>query len=233
MRLLATSLGLVLALLGALFLLVREPEPDRVDRGVDRGGKRATGASSEATRPRASAGGVAPRAAAASDRSAPPLRDPQRRAQREATLAKIEAALRARQEAAEAEDTRRRAAGAPSEVEGPPAQVGDLKDRSGTRDYLREVMNEELMPLIDECYALAREGDPELAGHLALDVELLGDEEVGGVVATVDLSESNEVVDPTLIECARESLFATTLPPPPESGRDAFMLSLRLEPERH
>ncbi|MCA9637528.1 MAG: hypothetical protein KC420_15985, partial [Myxococcales bacterium] len=100
----------------------------------------------------------------------------------------------------------------------------------GNRGYLLEVMNAELMPLIDECYELAKVDAPELAGLIALDVEVVGDEEIGGVVEAVAVSDQSELANAELVECARESLYATTLPPPPESGRDAFMLSLRVGP---
>lgn len=108
---------------------------------------------------------------------------------------------------------------------------GDLKDRSGNHGYLLKVMNEELMPLADECYALARDENPELAGLLVLDIDVIGDEEIGGVIEAVRPGEANELVDPILLECMRESLFATTLPQPEESGRDAISLSMPLGPD--
>jgi len=109
----------------------------------------------------------------------------------------------------------------------PPA---DLKDRTGNHGYLLKVMNEELMPLADECYTLARHDNPELAGLLVLDIDIIGDEEIGGLIEAVRPGEANELVDPILLECMRESLFATTLPQPEESGRDAISLSMPLSP---
>ncbi|MBL9104285.1 MAG: hypothetical protein JNL82_25290 [Myxococcales bacterium] len=106
-----------------------------------------------------------------------------------------------------------------------------MVDRSGNRGYLTQVMSRELLPLADECFELARGRDPELAGMLVIDVELLGDEELGGVVEAAEPGEGNEIRDREVIECVRESLLATTLPPPPQGGRDAFSLSLRLEDE--
>lgn len=117
----------------------------------------------------------------------------------------------------------------------PPAEEdpvpGNLTDRTGNHGYLVKVMNDDLMPLADECYALARETQPELEGMLVLDVEIIGDEDVGGVVETVAIGQANELTDPGLVECVRESLLSTTLPPPPEGGKDAISLSLRLEPD--
>jgi hypothetical protein len=108
---------------------------------------------------------------------------------------------------------------------------GNLTDRTGNHGYLMKVMNEDLMPLVDECYTLARETQPELAGMLVMNVDIIGDEEIGGVIEAVAPGQDNELVDPGLIECVRESLLSTTLPPPPEGGKDAVALSLRLEPE--
>lgn len=125
--------------------------------------------------------------------------------------------------------SRRSAAAEPPDEAEP--QPGNLTDRTGNHGYLMKVMNEDLMPLADECYALARETQPELAGMLVIDVEIIGDEEIGGVIETAAPGQSNELTDPGLIECVRESLLSTTLPPPPEGGKDAISLSLRLEPD--
>lgn len=131
----------------------------------------------------------------------------------------------ARAEAPDEAKARRVRAGAAGEDEVAPA--GQMVDRSGNREYLVKVMNEELIPLADECYAMAREKNPELAGMMAVDVDLVGDEDVGGVVEEVKTSASNEIKDEGLLECVRESLMAVTLPPPTEGGRDGFMLSMR------
>jgi hypothetical protein len=108
---------------------------------------------------------------------------------------------------------------------------GNLIDRTGTHGHMVKVMNEELMPLVDECYALARETQPGLTGMLVLDVEMIGDEEIGGVVETVAPGKDNEIADPALVECVQESLLSVTLPPPPERGREAISLQMWLEPE--
>ena len=150
--------------------------------------------------------------------------------EREAMRKQIVDALLAREAAAESgePDAPRPEDGAEADAEPTP---GDLKDRSGNHGYLLKVMNEELMPLADECYALARNENPELEGLLVLDIDIIGDEEIGGLVETVEPGEANELVDPILLECMRESLFATELPEPQESGRDAISLSMPLGPD--
>lgn len=113
--------------------------------------------------------------------------------------------------------------------EAPPAP--GLLDRTGNHGYLTKVLSQDLMPLADECYELARVQQPKLAGMLVLELELLGDEELGGVIDSVDPGSANELNDPGLIECVRESLLATSLPPPEQGGRDAISLSMRFSPD--
>jgi hypothetical protein len=132
------------------------------------------------------------------------------------------------EDAGEASKRARRAGGAAAE-EGP--AVGKMVDRTGDHGYLMKVMNEDLMPLVDECYELARASKPELAGTLVLDVQILGDEDIGGVVDSIAPANINEVDDPTMNECVRESLLSITLPAPPKGGRDAIWLSVPLGPD--
>jgi len=118
-----------------------------------------------------------------------------------------------------------------SDDTGVPDETPAMIDRTGNHAYLTRVMSQELMPLADECYELARAQQPALAGMLVLDVEILGDEELGGVVDSVEPGAANELVDPALLECVRESLLATALPPPEQGGRDAISLSMRFSPD--
>lgn len=112
-----------------------------------------------------------------------------------------------------------------------PTALPPMQDRTGNHAYLARVLNQDLLPLVDECEQLARVKHPELAGLLNLNVEILGDEDIGGVIDALEPAANNEVADPELLECVRESLLATTLPAPDQGGRDALMLSLRIGPE--
>lgn len=138
---------------------------------------------------------------------------------RAATVADDEPAARERR-------ARKPAAG--SEDAAPPQ--APLQDRTGNHAYLARVLDEQLMPLVDECHALARETHPDIAGLLDLNVEILGDEDIGGVIDSLEPAPTNEIKDAGLLECVRESLLSVTLPPPKTGGRDAIMLSLRLDP---
>ena len=146
-------------------------------------------------------------------------------AAREALQRRTGAAVQAESGAA---PVRRRAAAA---VEEEAPAITPLVDRTGNHAYLARVLSEELLPLVAECEQLARARQPGLAGLLNLNVEILGDEELGGVIDSLETAADNEVVDPGLIECVRESLLATVLPAPDQGGRDSVMLSLRIGPE--
>lgn len=115
-----------------------------------------------------------------------------------------------------------------ADTAGPPPA---LLDRTGNHAYLARVLSEDLLPLVHECEALAREQHPELAGMLVLNVDILGDEQIGGVIDTLEPAPTNTIDDPGLLECVRESLLATTLPAPDQGGRDAVALSLRIGPD--
>ncbi len=185
-------------------------------------------------------------APAAAETRAP--HDPPARAQRlrdgaaarEARLREITAALAAREASASkprtgattTEPAAARPKTAASPIEEKAAEPGPpLLDRTGNHAYLSRVLTQDLMPLVDECEALAREKHPDLAGMLVLDVEILGDEDIGGVIDSLTLAPNNQIADPELLECVRESLLSTTLPPPDQNGRDAISLSLRLGPD--
>ncbi|WAS97506.1 hypothetical protein [Nannocystis punicea] len=159
-------------------------------------------------------------------------------ARREAMQRQIAAAMATREAAAShvpaAEPTARdpSRAGESRGAAADDAPADSILDRTGNHGYLTRVLSRELMPLVDECHALVREEHPDLAGMLVLDLEILGDEDIGGVVNTLEPGKGNEIAEPALLECVRESLLATTLPPPEQGGRDAISLSMRFDPPK-
>ncbi len=113
------------------------------------------------------------------------------------------------------------------------AAPGDgLTDRSdGSLTGLLKDFNDDVMPLADECYQQALERDPELAGGLNMQFQIIGDEEVGGLVESVDLLEDSDIQDAEMIECMRETLLSTIFPAPDGSGSTGVELSLRFAPD--
>jgi hypothetical protein len=116
--------------------------------------------------------------------------------------------------------------GADDDAGDAPAPGPGLTDRIGGRDALMAALNQELMPLADECIEQAGERNPELRGMLALELELVADAELGAVIDAAGYPATNEVHDPELLDCIRETALSTSLPPPPEGGREAFMLTM-------
>ncbi|MBC8070949.1 MAG: hypothetical protein IAG13_21665, partial [Deltaproteobacteria bacterium] len=114
---------------------------------------------------------------------------------------------------------------ADDEADEAPAGEG-LTDRIGGRDALLDGLNHDFMQLAGECIEQARERKPELRGMIALELELVADAELGAVVEQTSFSDRNEVDEPELLDCIRETALSTTLPPPPEGGREAFMLTM-------
>ena len=213
-----------LCVLGGLWFVLRDEQPDKAPGTMEQPQVRGTAKSSVRERENAQQ----------QTRTKAQRRtiSQERRAEREAMRGRIIAGLtrdNAASPSPDNDDPFDRRARPGEATDKPPAS--DLKDRSGNHGYLLKIMNEELMPLADECYALALERDPTLAGELMLNIETIGDEQIGGIVEVVEPDPDNQIVDRQLLECMRESIFATTLPAPDESGRDAFMLSMPLQPE--
>jgi hypothetical protein len=105
---------------------------------------------------------------------------------------------------------------------------GNMKDRSGelSPETMR-VLNHEFMPLVGECYDLAHERDPRLRGMLAVSIQLAGAEELGTIIDALEPVEGlNEIKDPELIECVRQSAFTIQLPMPLKSGRVGRQLTI-------
>jgi hypothetical protein len=129
------------------------------------------------------------------------------------------------QRPAAAGDGRSPPAGRPS---GP--SPGGLVNRAGdTHQAVVDQMNRDFMPLARECVEQAQGRTPQLAGVFALDMETIADEQLGAVVDAADPAPTNEIADPQLIECIRESAFSMTLPPPPTGGRMKVMITLRID----
>jgi hypothetical protein len=110
-----------------------------------------------------------------------------------------------------------------------PHLPGNLRDRVGGREALLRQLNIDFMPLADECIEQAQERSPGLVGMIAINLETVADKELGAVVEVAEAAPTNEIADPALLECIRESALSLSLPPPPASGRDQVMLTLRVE----
>ena len=144
----------------------------------------------------------------------------------QAKRAKIEAALKQRARM-QAKDS------APPEPE-PEAPRPELKSKIEgklDKDYIRERVREDLVPLAIECYNSVLEVDPEFGGRLVLEFDILGDEDVGGIVDDVQPGAGTDPMPPDFVECMSESMMTVTMPPPEGGGRVHVTYPLLFEPE--
>lgn len=129
----------------------------------------------------------------------------------------------------DAEDAAARDEGGRDEAKDGP---NPIKDRSnGELDGLVDAVNKDLLPLANECYQAAVERDPTVAGMIDINLEMVGDEDVGGIVESFELGEENEIQDEQMIECIRETTLSTIFPAPEGTGRQGARLTLRFAPD--
>ena len=123
--------------------------------------------------------------------------------------------------------------GAPSPAAGSSSEPasGGLRNRlDELHQPVVDQVNRDFMPLASECIDQAQARLPQLAGMIALSMETVADEQLGAVVDVADPAPSNQIGDPLLFECLRESAFSLSLPPPPTGGRMKVMITLRVDP---
>jgi hypothetical protein len=109
------------------------------------------------------------------------------------------------------------------------AAPGTMADRTGQLGPEVRVLNQDFLPLVDECYAQSRERDPNLSGMLALNVKFASAEGIGAIIEDVEPGPGNELDEEELIECVRQSAYSIELPKPRASGTSAVYLTIPLE----
>jgi hypothetical protein len=129
---------------------------------------------------------------------------------------------RARSDAMRRQIRDRRAAASAASRSGKAGSAGDADDTPppGTldKDYIRDRIREDLLPIAQECYESALEDDPKLAGNLVMKFSIVGDESVGGVVDDAKVDETSEIKHPGLVECMTESMLSLGFAPPENGG---------------
>jgi len=91
---------------------------------------------------------------------------------------------------------------------------------------------EELHPLINECFAAAREENPTLSGLLVVNLLMEAEPDVGALVTESTISDRSEIQDPGLRECVQETMYALELTPPFPEGRVKHTISIRYSQEK-
>jgi len=111
---------------------------------------------------------------------------------------------------------RKRAESESSSADTPtPELAAGALDKEYIQDRVRDII-----PLIKECYELARDKTPDLEGTLVVRFSLAGEPEIGGVVESSEIdADKSTVADPLLSECLSESMYALEFEPPSNGGR--------------
>ena len=98
------------------------------------------------------------------------------------------------------------------------------------KEYIREVVAEDLVPIAVECYDSALQDEPDLGGNLVLQFSIVGDESVGGIVEEVSLAEGSTLKHPALAECMTESTATLLFDPPEDGGKVVVTYPFKFEP---
>lgn len=126
-----------------------------------------------------------------------------------AAKAGIERALEARKDTPAREPSEKAGHRDPRE-----APLGSL-----SKEYIRDTVAEDVVPLVRECYNNLLEKDPEIAGRMVMQFAIMGDESVGGIVDEMEFAEESEIQDEDFRECVSESMMSTVFEPPEEGGK--------------
>lgn len=99
------------------------------------------------------------------------------------------------------------------------------------KDYIRDRIREDLVPVAVDCYESVLADQPEAGGKIVMRFAILGDPDVGGVVdeASVDPLQS-DFDSAFLRDCMTESLMAVHFDAPPEGGRVEVTYPFVFEP---
>jgi hypothetical protein len=114
-------------------------------------------------------------------------------------------------------------AGASASLGDPPGDAGRFSEED--EDALG-AMNLGWKKLARSCYEQAAAQGPGLHAAIALEVTVVGDAKVGGVVESAELLDGGAPDDP-LVDCMRESLLSLPFPPP----RGGSFVRFRFEEE--
>jgi hypothetical protein len=104
-----------------------------------------------------------------------------------------------------------------------------VKDRSAELGPEVEALNQQLLPLIAQCLARAKQRGVRGRGMLALAVKLAGAKGIGRVIESVEPAPNSVLPDAELLDCVRQSAFTVDLPPPASSGSSEILLAIPFE----
>jgi hypothetical protein len=89
----------------------------------------------------------------------------------------------------------------------PPASWSSLPE-----DYVRGILEDQLMPLAEACYEDLGSAEPEATVTLSLAV--VGDAELGGVIDSIEVNAAESSTEGELSECLRQAAYELRFDPP-------------------
>jgi hypothetical protein len=100
------------------------------------------------------------------------------------------------------------------------------------KEYIRAAVTEGMVPALHDCYDAELEEDPTLEGKVVMRFEILGDQEVGGVVDNVEIvGDETTLQNAALHECMEESMYALDFPAPDQGGTVTVTYPFLFRPE--
>jgi hypothetical protein len=117
-------------------------------------------------------------------------------------------------------DPERVAAGAHTdypEMPAPPASGGLPQSEQGK--YIRQVVQQQFLPLGRQCYQNLLSKNPGAAGTFEVDFRIVGDRKIGGVVDQANVGDASDMAEPDFVKCMTESMMSVTFDAPPGGGQ--------------
>jgi hypothetical protein len=97
---------------------------------------------------------------------------------------------------------------------------------------IQKVVREDFFPLARQSYDAARAKDPALGGTIELELSILGDPSIGGVVNDATLGDKTTIDDAAMQQtCMRESMTSVTFDAPPRGGEVTVVYSIVFSPD--
>jgi hypothetical protein len=84
--------------------------------------------------------------------------------------------------------------------------------------YIQERVRKEFFPVALKCYTDMTDRIPDAGGSVVLAFDIVGNQNIGGIVEQVDVLNKSTLRDPQFVECMRQSFLSVTFPPPKGGG---------------
>lgn len=92
-----------------------------------------------------------------------------------------------------------------------------------TKEDIQGAM-QEIRPLIVECYEMALETTPDLAGKLTVAFTIVGEPDIGTIVSEAELESDDGMTDDAdFSECVEQTILSLELPAPEAGGGEIFV----------